>query len=457
VSEFSRFETLLHNLRIDQDLGFGTLTATASYHEKTAELVDDLTADLAPLIGAVFGFDASQVISPAPGSSRGKTFEMRLASATGQRFEYLVGAMRDETRMKEYQYVLVPGISPFVDAIFGPGSSELLTPGDSILDSLIPVKGTETAAFGEGTWHFNDQWKTTLGGRAFRTKVDNSSIASGLFVLAQTGEVTNIESGSQKDRGFTPKLSVTWTPSDDLMAYALAARGFRYGGPNIIPSEPGFVVPRTFDSDSLWNYEIGARSNFLERRLQLDGTLFYIDWSDIQLRQQTPSGLNYAVNAGKARSRGVEAAATWLVTPNLKLSANATYLDAELTEDFVSNPGQGIPVTVGAGTPLPGASKWQIADTVSYKWSAGSFEPSFLLAHRYISNATSGVIGQEVAQGDYHLFDARASIQLSRLGITAFVANIGDKRGVATASSGPPLQQFLVRPRTIGITLDYRL
>ena len=131
------------------------------------------------------------------------------------------------------------------------------------------------------------------------------------------------------------------------MAYALAARGFRYGGPNIIPSEPGFVVPRTFDSDSLWNYEIGARSDFLDRRLQLDGTLFYIDWSDIQLRQQTPSGLNYAVNAGKARSRGLEGAASWLVTPSLKLSANATYLDAELTEDFVSNPGQGIPVTVG--------------------------------------------------------------------------------------------------------------
>jgi outer membrane receptor for ferric coprogen and ferric-rhodotorulic acid len=67
------------------------------------------------------------------------------------------------------------------------------------------------------------------------------------------------------------------------------------------------------------------------------------------------------------------------------------------------------------------------------------------------------VVGQEVSQGDYHLFDARASIQLNHVGITAFVANIGDKRGVATASSGPPLQQFLVRPRTVGITLDYRL
>lgn len=457
VPEASRFETLLHNLRLDQDLGFGTFTATASYHEKIAESVDDLTADLAPLIGAVFGFDASQVTSPAPGSSRGKTFEIRLASPTGRRFEYLIGAMRDQTRMKEYQSVLVPGISPFVDAIFGPGASDLLTPGDSILDSFIPVKGTETAAFGEGTLHFNDRWKATLGGRAFHTKVDNSSIASGLFVFAQTGEVSSIESGSQTESGFTPKLSVTWSPNEDVMAYVLAAKGFRYGGPNIIPSEPGFAVPRTFDSDSLWNYEVGVRSSFLDRRVQLDGTVFYIDWSDIQLRQQTPSQLNYAVNAGKARSRGVEGAATWLVMPGLRFAVNATYLDAELTEDFISNPGQGIPVIVTAGTPLPGASKWQVSDTLSYKWTVGSLEPSLLFAHRFLSKATSGVIGQDVSQGDYHLFDARASIQLKRIGITAFVANIGDKRGVATASSGPPLQQFLVRPRTVGITLDYRL
>jgi iron complex outermembrane receptor protein len=312
--------------------------------------------------------------------------------------------------------------------------------------------------FGEGTFRFNERWKATLGGRAFETEVDNASLASGLFVFAQTGGASaeSRQSGTQKESGFTPKLSVTWTPHDNFMAYALAAKGFRYGGPNVITSEPGFTVPGTFGSDSLYNYELAARLTIPEARLALDGTLFYIDWSDIQLRQQTPSQLNYAVNAGKARSRGLETALTWAATSDFTLSANATYLDAELTEDFVSNPGQGVPVVVSAGTPLPGASKWQLANTLSYRASQHSWQPSLLFAHRFISKATSGVIGQDVEQGDYHLFDARASVQIDRIGITAFINNIANKRGVATAS-GPPLEQYLVRPRTVGITLDYRL
>jgi hypothetical protein len=45
------------------------------------------------------------------------------------------------------------------------------------------------------------------------------------------------------------------------------------------------------------------------------------------------------------------------------------------------------------------------------------------------------------------------------LDVTLFVNNIADKRGVSTASyfPGSPFEQYLVRPRTVGITLDYRL
>jgi iron complex outermembrane recepter protein len=242
------------------------------------------------------------------------------------------------------------------------------------------------------------------------------------------------------------------------MAYALASQGFRYGGPNIAQSEPGFTVPREFKSDSLWNYEIGTRSTLLKRRLQLDGTLFYVDWSDIQLRQKTPGQINFAANAGKARSYGFEGAVNWAVTRNLSLSANATYLNAELDQDFVSNPGSMTQMRVAAGTTLPGASKWQISDTLSYAWSGRALEPSLLISHRYISEAPSGVLGEPLRQGDYHLIDARLNLRIEKVDIALFVNNIADERGVTTQTLlADQLALYLTRPRTVGLTLAYRL
>src|SRR5690606_3205398 len=121
-----------------------------------------------------------------------------------------------------------------------------------------------------------------------------------------------------------------------------------------------------FDSDSLFNYELGMRSDLWDRRLRLDATVFFIDWRDIQLRQQTPLQLNYASNAGKAESYGFEGTASVMIVPDLVFSTNLTYLHAALVEDF--NPGGGQDV-FPAGSTLPGASDWQVASTLSYELS----------------------------------------------------------------------------------------
>lgn len=451
VPEFSEFETLIHNLRLDQTFAFGTVTASAAYHEKTADSVDDVTPDLAGLLPGV-----SPITIGAPATSRGKTFELRLASPTGRRFEYLIGAMRDDTRMNIVNLAYGLGAAQAIEDIFGPilgeGIGALSAPGDVFLAARIPVRGEETALFGEATYHFNEQWKATLGGRAFDTKVENATISSGFFTLLTTGALEGRQSGTQSESGFTPKASITWTPNEDFMTYALVSKGFRYGGPNIVASEPGFAVPPRFNSDSLINYELGMRTDLFDRRLQLDGTVFYIDWSDVQLRQQTALQLNYAANAGKAESYGFEGAATALLTSNLMFSTSVTYLNAELAEDF--NPGGGGDIVL-KGSTLPGASEWQVANTLSYDWRGGPLEPSFVLAHRYVSEAP-GIFGSGAEQGDYNLLDARLSFHINQFGITAFVNNLADSRGVTTASEAP-LRQFLVRPRTIGITLDYRL
>jgi iron complex outermembrane recepter protein len=448
--ETNDYTTLIHHMRLDQELSFATLTVTAAYHEKTSYAVQDATQALGGLLPGV-----SPILIITPATSRGTTYEARLASPADRRFEYLIGIMHDETRLNEQTLAEGPGAAQTIETIYGPifgaGIGQASAPGDVFLTAQIPVKAQESAAFGEATFHFNDQWKITLGGRAFETKVTNDTTSSGFITLLTSGALTSDVSGSQKESGFLPKGSITWTPSKDLMGYFLVDQGFRFGGPNLSPSEPGFPIPPQFKSDSLVNYELGIRSSFFDRHLLLDGTAFHIDWSDIQLRLQTDLGLNYAANAGKAKISGFEGSATWLITQGLTLSSSLTYLDAKLASPF--EPGGGQP-TVPSGTTLPGASKWQVANTLSYNWFNAPLKPSLVLSDRYISEAP-GIFLSGLPQGDYNLLDARFSVQVKEIGITAFVNNMTDRRGVTNANDLPPVQEFLVRPRTIGVTVDY--
>jgi iron complex outermembrane recepter protein len=447
------FKTLIHNLRLDQDLGFATLTATATFHEKDQDGVTDDTANFGRLLPGV---------SPIEGLrtdwSRGTTFEVRLASPAGQRFEYLIGAMHDLTH--EYFDTTYEGANAAqaIDAVYsakyGAGIGQLsATPGGVFFTGLIPFEGQESAVFGEATYHFNDQWKLTLGGREFYTQSNNKSIESGFFDLLTSGQLATSLAGKQSEDGFTPKASLTWTPDSDYLVYALMSKGFRFGGPNISASEPGFTIPKTFGSDSLWNYELGARSDWFDHRLLLDGDVFYIDWSNIQLRLESPARISYGANAGRATNEGFEGTGTWGITRDLTLQTNLTYLHAVLDTTF--NPGDGAAVEP-AGTELPGTAKWQVSNIVSYGWPDGPGSPIFTVAQRYIS-ARPGNFSGGVPTAGYDTVDSRATFALrDNLDLTVFVQNIGDVRGITSAST-PPLEEYLIRPRTFGITLDLRL
>ncbi len=456
IPEPANFRTLIHNLRLDQNLGFATLTATATYHEKSQYSNADETSFFGALLPGV-----SPIQGPQTAWSRGTTVEVRLASPIGQRFEYLVGAMHDFTR--EYFDDTFEGanaaqvIESVYSGIFGAGIGQKAAPGGVFFYGLLPFRGDESAIFGEATYHFNDQWKLTLGGREFQTTSNNTSIEGGFFDLLTSGQLQSVLKGKQSDTGFNPKASLTWTPNNDFMVYGLVSKGFRFGGPNINPSEPGAPIPPTFASDSLYNYEVGTRTNWLDRRLQLDATVFFIDWSNIQLRLATPTGLAYAANAGSAHNYGFEGTSTWRIAPDLTLQTNLTYLQAELASTF--NPGAGGAIEP-SGTELPGTAHWQVSNVLTYRWRDGPGNPLFVLSERYISHRPGNFTGGEPTAG-YITGDARTTFTLRRnLDVTLFVQNLGDTRGVTSASNFPgeiPLEQYLIRPRTFGVTLDYRM
>ncbi|TGX48742.1 TonB-dependent receptor [Sphingomonas gei] len=452
LPEPASYSTLIHQLRLDQDLSFATLTATATRHKKSFSYTSDMTEALSP---ALFGL--APVSNFGAGTSKGETFEIRLASAPGGSFEYLFGAMYDRTAMKQGQNIYAAGLADLLD-VAGPGlglpagAGQQLAPGDLLVNAQFPATARELALFGEGSYRLGDQWKVTLGGRLFEQRLTNASDAYGTFVLLTQGSYTQTTSDTRRFSGFSPKASLTWTPGEDLMVYALASKGYRFGGSNLI-TFPG--VPASYDSDSLWNYEIGTRADFLDRKLLLDLTGFYIDWSNIQLKRKA-AGIDYADNAGDARIFGVEASVTLRPTRWLNLSTNLTYLDAKLSKTFDPDPSDPSDTIFPKGTRLPGAAKWQVSNTLSYDLADAALAPSFVLAHRYVSRSPSQLEGT-TSQGGYSLFDARAGVNFGPFGATVFIENIGDKRGIATSAVVPPIQQYIVRPRTIGITLDVKL
>lgn len=450
------FTTVINNLRLDQELSFGTLTATATYHQKAKTSVSDETMAFGPL----FGNQLRPIDISEAAHSNGTTFEVRLTSPAGQRLTYVVGAMRDLTRESFLDLIHAPGAQLYAttvyDPVFGPGFGASAAQNDILDTDILRVEGDERAVFGEGTYHLDNHWAATLGGRLFDTRINGSTSATGLLeYLATNPAVLSFSySSPERSRGFTPKASITWTPTTDVMVYVLADKGFRFGGPNVNPPSTTNPFPRSYAPDSLWNYEIGTRTNWFDRRLQLDATTFYIDWTNIQVRLGTASGLAYATNLGSAVNYGLESSALWRPIPALSFQSSLTYLNATLKEPFHSGAN-----TEPAGAVLPGASKWNISGSVSYQLLSLSLRPSLLLADRFISGAPAGFgFVAPVSQGNFNVFDGRISASIKNIEATVFVNNITNRRGVTNASyySGSPLEEYIIRPRTVGLTIDCR-
>lgn len=450
VPEASRFSTEINNLRLDQEFSFGTLTAMATKHRKQNRDVQDVT-DPAFGIPNLGGTGPLTVTQNA--QAEGTTFEVRFASAPGGSIDYLIGIMHDETDQEVAQSISDPGSAATLDFLIGPGAGAALAPADRTLSIFLPFQSKETAAFGELTYHFNDAWQATFGGRAFQQEIASETASSGIIAQILTGaSPSNFLGPPAKEEGFNPKFSLTWTASEDFMAYALVSKGFRIGGPNVTPSLPGQPVPPAFESDSLINYEVGIRSDLAGGRVLLDVTGFFIDWDNIQLNRQTTSSLNFGINAGAAEVYGVEASTALRIVEGLTLRTALTYTDATVSEEIPGYPDATIGA-VPAGSQLPGASDWLVSNVLTYEWSAGSLDPSLALSQRYVSEAPSAIDGGFV-EGDYNVFDARVRLNWDRFGITAFVENIGDERGVVQAND---LERIYLRPRTFGVTIDFKL
>jgi outer membrane receptor protein involved in Fe transport len=456
VAEPTDTRVNIQSLRLDQELGWAKFTALAAYQEKHQAWLFDYT----PYRGAYnadLGLDLTSPLTISDGGrSYGKSLELRLASPNGGKLEWLVGAMVSDTHKNLYETLGAAGATAAFDASpdYGPGSGAIIAPDDYTFNAFYSkVKGTESALFGEATYEFAPQWKLTAGGRLFHTDVSIDATSVGFSTYP--GSPAESPS-STKEHGFNPKLALSWTASPDLMVYALGSEGFRFGSPNT-PGLSTYAIPTGSKSDSLRNYELGTRSRWDGGRFTLDATLFWLDWRDIQLRLQTPDFIAYSANGGKARSTGLELAATWHPTDAFTWQASVTAQHARLEQDlFILYYG-----TAPKGSRLPGSSDWSVSNLFSYDFG-GAHSSTVSLSQQFlskgISDLNSAVPGATPnKQGGYTLFDARYRMTFGDTDITGFVSNLFDRRGVTrSVSETNGTGMGIVRPRTVGMTLHWQ-
>lgn len=185
---------------------------------------------------------------------------------------------------------------------------------------------TTLSFYGQGIHLLSEETRLTLGLRAEYYDLDT------VVDYQRASFLDSDNNPSFDDWLFGGKITLEHDLSDSSNIFASVTKGYKAGGANIFPRlESGF--PTSYDTEDLWNYEIGLRSSLFEGALVSQLTLFYLDREDAQLRSSAGVGVDFTygtTNAGDAEHYGAELETTWYINENWTVSAGLGLLDTEL-------------------------------------------------------------------------------------------------------------------------------
>ncbi|MDF2901804.1 MAG: TonB-dependent receptor [Phenylobacterium sp.] len=424
---------------VDYDFGGAVLTSITSYQTTKTHATTDGSAVYAPLLQMFFGVPASAVAVREDSQTRKFAEEVRLAStaAPGKRLDWLVGAFitREESTLRQ------------VADVYGPGLT--LLPVNAVT-ARIPSTYEEYALFGNLTWRFTEKFDVTGGVRIARNEQTVTQSASGLLVSEAPGTKSH-------EDVVTYLANARYQFSDNVTAYGRFATGYRPGGPNYLVKDPvtGLpAAPASFDSDSLDSYELGVKAETPDRRFGVDASVYYIDWSDIQLLTGV-AGVTTYINGGGAEIKGAELSLTARPVQEFVASAAFAYNDGELSDDAPALGAQ-------KGERLPNVPRYTATLSADYTWLDVPLTPTLGLTARYVDDRTASFDGNaslpQYRTPEYTTVDLRAGLSFDRFDAQLYVRNVFDEVGQVSAqtvlsSLGGPAQVTILQPRTVGLRL----
>ncbi len=439
----------MYELAFEDKTSYGTYTLTASRLDRDFHYTRDSTAVINLYLGLPVETTGRSVID-YPKQRTVSSYEGRFASSWAGPVQLLVGGFFQNEQRHFESHVITADPNGYVD----PTPTVLL---DRTQDDTI----REKTVFAEVSWAITDKWKLTVGGRRYDiSDLQLSDALTGFGGGAGGGPGPVLESTNVGQIG---KANLSFTPIDHVLVYAQVSQGFRPGGVNdqTAAAIAGVSIPAGFSSDSLINYELGAKTSWLDNRLVANGAVYYIDWSKIQILEQATSGSSsfpYTGNAGRATVKGLELELEAIPVQGLQVGAYFNYNQAELAGD-IPNPSHGL-----VGDPIPYVPKTTFSLTGNYEWPLGVGEMSGTVGADYshISSRNSALETQpagfvEVFPG-YETTSLRAGVKTERWRALVNLTNVFNNTATiadTTVQQGLyPQANIPNRPRTLSVTFQ---
>jgi outer membrane receptor protein involved in Fe transport len=520
---------------------FGPINAlyTGGYLVRNVEQLGDYTnyargfyADYYQCYGPGTGYDPnlkSTCFSPSAvwrSTEKNEHFqnELRFSTPDTWRLRAIAGAYWEDNKLFDqtgWGYKTVPSCTDtlttgcFTDIGTAPGATVVYpgvhpAPTSFYQDTMRETK--QTAFFASLDFDIIPQVLTiTAGTRHFR--FDNSSVGSvtGSFFCFGQGPAgstgclldnfnLNAQNLKNSESGFKSRGNLTWHITPDLMVYGTYSQGYRPGGFNQnggTPHAPGpdgvdqYLVPSSYQSDKLTNYEVGWKMEFWDHRIQFNGAKYWEEWDNVQVAFFDPGlvgNIFYNTNGQNFKIDGIEMSLAARVVSGLTVQFAGNWNSSRQTNSpslTVNNPASanyGKPLTEQCdangqnctavtnpfgpiGSPAANAPPLQLAAHARYQWNIGSYSPyvqagwthsghSFTQAGANPSIADTGGITTGRLRFEnpaYSTYDASAGVSKDNWYIDVFCENLSN----SNASTFVSTDQFIVaqtplRPRVIG-------
>ena len=474
-------------LKVEADFDRVNFASISSYYHRNNNLLFDVTnTDTASVLGLDYVFPVSptggtySVISYSHTKQQVLTQEFRLQNADANAsFKWLGGVFFSQAREQDTLLQPAPDFPALLQQATGISFTDFF--GGPLLDGLYEYQGDERsidqqiAIFGNVDWRLTERWTLTGGLRVAETKIDYKVTEGG--PEGPVADVPTTTKGIQKDHPVTPKVGVNWQPDEHNLVYASVAKGYRIGGVNdYVPSYCGSyasISSPTYKSDTTLSYELGAKSRPAGGRFQIDGSVFHIDWKDIQQYIYFPCLYGFTGNSGGARSDGFDLSINMQVTGNLVTGLSVGYTSAKYDKTTLA-PGSGLVVTSDGQT--LGGPPWTLFGYAEYKTKAfGDRELYVRLQDKYDGENHGRFAYQDPNNINYdpwrrpndaiNLLDLRAGVRFAGLDVSLFVDNLLNRLPTlytthqtfsdpvtGAPQSSPVFTSFTERPRTAGIT-----
>ena len=451
----------LSSLAVNYRFDGAELTSATSFWKRSQKITQDQAENFQVAFGLPSVYANEGGIGGGPivekDGTRQFSEELRLTSLGDTRTQWLVGAFYSRFVSDWDVY------STFPDAVAAFGTANLIS-------QTQPTKISQKALFGEVSYKLVPTLKASAGLRyySYDSKVDTTYSGFG----SSTGpDAVASNHATQSSDGVNPKLNLAWQATDDFLAYATVAKGFRPGGGNQpIPVDPATALgssclaslqafgqssaPTTFKPDGVWSYELGEKLS-LDQRTTINSAIYYERWNGVQQTVALSCGFPYTDNTGDAEVYGSELEVRSIVASGLTLASSAGYTDAHLIKD--------VPQTGGhKGDKLQNIAAWTASASVAY---AVPVMNDWLLttraAYDFVGTRIDATYSPMNHLPSYGLLNVRASLAAEKWTATLFANNLLNRRTSITdtpsISVNPPTFNRIStnQPLTIGVDLNY--